>query len=104
MNTSWAPRGVTAARAVTTAEGHGNIAYDELDCGPVAFSETLRAPRPGSGLPQMLLLQLCAHVPHPDGTSLVLLTLSTTATSHRDAYRTLLRRITAWVTFDGPRG
>ncbi|MFF0226115.1 hypothetical protein [Streptomyces sp. NPDC004629] len=104
MNISWAPRAVTAARAVTTAEGHGNIAYDELGCGPVAFSETLRTPRPGSGLPQTPLLQIYAHVPHPDGTSLVLLTLSTTATSHRDAYRTLLRRITERVTFDAPRG
>lgn len=104
MNTSWAPRGVTAARAVTTAEGHGNITYEELDCGPVAFSETLRTPRPGSGLPELPLLQFYAHVPHPDGTSLVLLILSTTATSHRDAYRTLLRRITERVTFDVPRG
>ncbi|MFE7976412.1 hypothetical protein [Streptomyces shenzhenensis] len=104
MDTSWAPRGVTAARAVTTAEGHGNVAYDELGCGPVAFSETLRTPTSHSGLPQLPLLQIYAHVPHPDGTSLVLLTLSTTATSHRDTYRTLLRRITERVAFEDPAG
>lgn len=102
VDTSWAPRGVIAARAVTAAENHTHIAYDELPCGPAAFSEILRTAKPDSGLPQEPLLQFHAYLPHPDGTSLALLTLSTTAVRHRERYRTLLRHIAQLVAFDDP--
>ncbi|MGW0626682.1 hypothetical protein [Streptomyces sp. NPDC002758] len=100
--TSWAPRGVKAARALTTAEGHTDIAFAELPCGPAAFSETLRSPRSDSGLPQERLLQIYAHLPHPDGRSLALLTLSTNAVAHRSHYRSLLRQIAELASFDDP--
>ncbi len=59
-------------------------------------------PFPESGLPETPLLQLHAYLPHPDGTGLALLTLSTTATHHRDSYRTLLRQISELVAFEEP--
>ncbi|MGW3283327.1 hypothetical protein ACWDR3_01630 [Streptomyces sp. NPDC001002] len=102
VNTTWAPRGVTAARAVTAAEGHTHVEYAEMPCGPASFSESVRVPSADSGLPQEPLLQLHAHVPHPYGTSLALLTLSTTATTHRDPFRRLLRQIAELVSFDDP--
>lgn len=101
-DTAWAPRGVTAARAVLTGQGHGHIEYAEVPCGPVTFSETLREPTPESGFPRIPLLQLHAHLPHPDGTSLALLTLSTAAVGHREEYRTILRRIADTVSFEDP--
>ncbi|MGW1215329.1 hypothetical protein ACWD5F_37445 [Streptomyces sp. NPDC002499] len=102
VNTAWAPRGVTAARAITAAEGHTHVEYAEMPCGPASFSESVRTPRVDSGFPQEPLLQLHAHLPHPDGTSLALLTLSTTATPHRDHFRRLLRQIAELVSFDDP--
>ncbi|MFJ6083832.1 hypothetical protein ACIQI8_20765 [Streptomyces sp. NPDC092369] len=102
VNTAWAPRGVTAARAVTAGEGHAHLEYAEMPCGPASFSESVRTPRADSGIPQMPLLQFHAHLPHPDGTSLALLTLSTTATAHRDTFRGLLRQIAELVSFDDP--
>ncbi|MGW7408273.1 hypothetical protein ACWGI9_32055 [Streptomyces sp. NPDC054833] len=102
VGTSWAPRAVIAARALATSQGHTHMSYAELACGPAAFSEALRTPIPESGLPAVPLLQFYSHLPHPDGTGLALLTLSTTATLHRDSYRMLLRRISELVTFEEP--
>lgn len=102
VNTAWAPRGVAAARAVATAEGHTHVAYAELSCGPATFSETVRTATPESGLSRAPLLQLHAHLPHPDGTSLATLTLSTTAVVHREHYRTILRRIADLAGFEDP--
>ncbi|MGW1874579.1 hypothetical protein [Streptomyces sp. NPDC001975] len=102
VDTSWAPRGVTAARALVTAEGHTHIEYGEVPCGPAAFSETVRMPTAESGLPRKPLLQIHGHLPHPDGTTLALLTLSTTAVSHREQYRAILRQIARTVSFDDP--
>ncbi|MGW4905624.1 hypothetical protein [Streptomyces sp. NPDC004270] len=102
VDTSWAPRGVTAARALVTAEGHTRIEYAEVPCGPAAFSETVRMPTAESGLPRKPLLQIHGHLPHPDGTTLVLLTLSTTAVPHREQYRAILRQIAHTVSFDDP--
>ncbi|MFF2845455.1 hypothetical protein ACFVT5_03865 [Streptomyces sp. NPDC058001] len=94
VDTAWAPRAVTAARAVASAEGHTQVEYAELPCGPASLSETVRVtgPRP--------LLQVHAHVPHPDGTSLAYLTLSTPATPHRPHYRALLRQVAASLRFE----
>ncbi|MFJ3337675.1 hypothetical protein [Streptomyces sp. NPDC086766] len=102
VDTSWAPRGVTAARAVTEAEGHTHLEYAELPCGPATFSRIVRTPTPESGLPRQPLLQLHAHLPHPDGTSLALLTLSTTATERYEEYQAILRQIAELVGFDEP--
>ncbi|WP_063611379.1 hypothetical protein [Streptomyces sp. 142MFCol3.1] len=102
IRASWAPRGLTAARAVVTAEGYSNVEYEELACGPATFSEMVRTPTDESRLPRKSLLQIQAHLPHPDGTPLALLTLSTTAVAHREQYRAVLRRITETVSFDDP--
>ncbi|MFE9606976.1 hypothetical protein [Streptomyces sp. NPDC006012] len=104
MGTAWGPRGVTAARAVASAEGHTHIDYAELPCGPATFSETVRTPTLESGLPGRPLLQIHAHLPHPDGTSLALLTLSTTAVVLRESYRLVLRQMAELVSFDDPFG
>jgi hypothetical protein len=101
-DTAVAPRGVTAARAVTGAQGHAHTQYLELPCGPATFSETLRTPRPGSGLPHEPLLQLHAHLPHPDCKRLAVLTLSTTAVARREEYRAIRRLIAETVSFEDP--
>ncbi|MGW5737428.1 MULTISPECIES: hypothetical protein [Streptomyces] len=102
-NTAAASPAVNAARAVTSAaEHHTRIAYGDLPCGPAAFSETVRTPPTGCGLPQQPLLQIHAYLPHPDGTRLVLLTLSTTAVHRREDYRCLLHQIAELVSFENP--
>ncbi|MFF4251488.1 hypothetical protein ACFY1L_09790 [Streptomyces sp. NPDC001663] len=100
--TAWAPRGVNAARAVATAEGHTDIEYAELPCGPATFSETVRTPTAESGLPRQPLLQIHANLPHPDGNRLAVLTLSTTAVAHREHYRDILRQIAGMASFEDP--
>ncbi|AVH58461.1 MULTISPECIES: hypothetical protein [Streptomyces] len=100
--TAVAPRGVTAARAVTGTEGHTHTEYRELPCGPATFSETVRTPSADSGLPTAPLLQVYAYLPHPDCKRLALLTLSTTAMARRAEYRTILRQIADTVSFDNP--
>ncbi|AZM54093.1 hypothetical protein DMA15_17195 [Streptomyces sp. WAC 01529] len=93
---------VTAARAIAGAEGHANIAYLELPCGPASFSETVRTPNADSGLPQDPVLQIFAHLPHPDGRHLVVLTLGTTVVDRRAEYRSLLQQIAENVSFEDP--
>lgn len=93
---------VTAARAVAGAEGHTHIEYLELPCGPASFSELVRTPNAESGLPQDPLLQIFAHLPHPDGKRLAVLTLGTTAVSRRAEYRSLLHQIAENVSFENP--
>ncbi|GGP93054.1 hypothetical protein GCM10010266_14730 [Streptomyces griseomycini] len=102
--TGVAPRGVTAARAVTSADGHAQIGFAELPCGPATFSETAATPAPGSGLPQRPLLQLHAYLPHPDCRRLAVLTLTTTAPGRRDEYRAILRLIAESASFENPLG
>ncbi|MEU9958028.1 hypothetical protein [Streptomyces sp. NPDC050982] len=101
-DTAVAPRGVTAARAVAVNEGHTHIEYLELPCGPATFSESVRTPSADSGLPQLSLLQVHAHLPHPDCKRLVVLTLSTTAVARREQYRAVLQQIAETVSFDDP--
>ncbi|MFF5154998.1 hypothetical protein ACFY3N_01790 [Streptomyces sp. NPDC000348] len=100
--TATAPRGVTAARAVTAGGGHGGVEFVELSCGPAAFSESVSVPGAGSGLPRLPLLQVHAHLPHPDCRRLAVLTLTTTAPARRDEYRAILRLIAASVSFKSP--
>lgn len=102
VDTAWAPRGVTAGRAVAKAEGHTNIEYAELACGPTTFSEAVLTPTRDSALPQRSLLQIHAYVPYPDGRSLANLTLSTTSVAHRPHYRAILRQIAEMVSFEDP--
>ncbi|MFF4112527.1 hypothetical protein ACFY0P_03445 [Streptomyces sp. NPDC001714] len=102
VDTAWAPRAVTAARVLVTAAGHTDIDFTEVPCGPAAFSETLRTAAAESGLPQQPLLQLHGYLPHPHGTALALLTLSTTAVRRRKQYRAILRQIAHTVTFEDP--
>ncbi|MEU6196364.1 hypothetical protein [Streptomyces sp. NPDC047061] len=104
VDTAWAPRAVTAARVLVTAEGHTDIDFAEVPCGPAAFSETLRTAAAGSGLPAQPLLQVHGHLPHPDGTAIALLTLSTAAVRRREQYRAILRQIARTVTFEDPFG
>lgn len=93
---------VTAARAVAGAEGHTNVEYLELPCGPASFSELVRIPNAESGLSQDPILQVFAHLPHPDGKRLVVLALGTTAVSRRSEYRSLLHQIAENVSFENP--
>ncbi|MEU1016818.1 hypothetical protein [Streptomyces sp. NPDC005898] len=99
-----APPSVTAARAVASGEGapHTRVEYVEgLACGPVSLSETVRTPVPG-GLGAGPLLQIHAHLPHPDGRRIAVLTLSTRATHRRDDYRRILRGGIELVSFENP--
>ncbi|MFE1285540.1 hypothetical protein [Streptomyces sp. NPDC058751] len=100
--TAVAPRGVTAARAVSGLDAGARIDFVELPCGPVAFSEAVHVPGGTGGLPQAPLVQFRAHLPHPDCRRLAVFTLSTTAVGHREQYRAILRRIAALATFDNP--
>ncbi|MEV0223988.1 hypothetical protein [Streptomyces sp. NPDC050704] len=101
-DTAVSSRAATAARAVASADGHAHIAYLELPCGPATFSETVRTPSVDSGLPPQALLQIHAHLPHPDCKRLVVLTLSTTAVARREQYRAILQQIAETVSFDNP--
>ncbi|MEV0635290.1 hypothetical protein AB0I77_10060 [Streptomyces sp. NPDC050619] len=101
-DTAVAPRAVTAARAVTSAEGHTRIEYLELPCGPATLSETVLTPSMDSGFPQAPLIQIHAHLPHPDCKRLVVLTLSTTAVARREQYRAILQQVAETVSFDNP--
>ncbi|MFE0800977.1 hypothetical protein [Streptomyces sp. NPDC058812] len=103
-DTNVAPRTVTAARAVTAVEGHTRIVFQELPCGPAVLSETTHRPAADSGLPQRPLLQIHAHLPHPDRKRLAVLTLSTTATARREEYRAILRQVVETVSFENPLG
>ncbi|MGX1511457.1 hypothetical protein [Streptomyces collinus] len=101
-DTATAPRAATAARVVTESAGHRHIEYLELSCGPLTISEVLRRPASDSGLPQLPLLQVHAHLPHPDCKRLVVLTISSTAVARREEYRALLRGIVETVRFEDP--
>ncbi|MEU4996757.1 hypothetical protein [Streptomyces sp. NPDC021622] len=97
-----APPAITAARAVASSEGHTHVEYVELPCGPASVSETVRTPSPGSGLPQQPLLQIHAHLPHPAGRRLAILTLATAEVDHREHYRAILGQVAELVSFDDP--
>ncbi|OWA08885.1 hypothetical protein B9W62_13890 [Streptomyces sp. CS113] len=105
-DTATAPRAATAARAVAASAGHRQFEYLELPCGPLTISEVLRRPATDSGLesglPQLPLLQVHAHLPHPDCKRLVVLTISSTAVARREEYRALLRGIVETVRFEDP--
>lgn len=100
--TAPAPRGVTAARAVASDGGHVQVEFVELAAGPASFSEVGSTPASGSGLPQRPLLQMHAHLPHPDCRRLAVLTLTTTAPARRAEYRAILRVIAESVSFERP--
>lgn len=100
--TATAPRAATAARAVTASLGHSRIEYVDLPGGPATLSETTVGPAPGSGLPQLPLLQVHAHLPHPDCKRLAVLTLGTTALARRGEYRAILRQVAETVRFADP--
>ncbi|AQS67792.1 hypothetical protein [Streptomyces pactum] len=102
--TNVAPRSVTAARAVTSVEGHTRVAFLEAPCGPAVLSETTLRSADGGALPQRPLLQVHAHLPHPDCRRLAVLTLSTTATARREEYRAILRQVVETVRFVHPLG
>ncbi|MDW4907647.1 hypothetical protein RB628_20415 [Streptomyces sp. ADMS] len=101
-NTAVAPRGVTAARAVTSNVGHTGIEFLELPCGPATLSESTLTPSSDSGLPQQPLLQIHAHLPHPDCKRIAVLTVSTTAVARRAEYRGMVQQIAETVSFANP--
>ncbi|WP_108933091.1 hypothetical protein [Streptomyces ardesiacus] len=104
QDTPVASRAATAARAVTAPDGHRRVAYLELPCGPATVSETLRPPMTGSPLPRLPLLQVHAHLPHPDCKRLAVLTVSSTAATRRAEYRAVLEGIADTVRFTDPLG
>ncbi|MFE9704439.1 hypothetical protein [Streptomyces sp. NPDC005930] len=104
QDTNVAPRGVTAARAVTAAKGHTRIVFEEMPCGPAVFSETTVRYAAESGLPQRPLLQIHAHLPHPDCKRLAVFTLSAVSGARREEYRAVLRGIVETVRFEDPLG
>lgn len=97
---SRAPRHLTAARAV--AAGHEHVEVLDLPCGPAALGEVARTVAPDLGLPVERLLQIHAYLPHPDGSRLVVLSLTTPAPGRRSHYRAMLRDVAAHVSFDDP--
>ncbi len=101
-NTAWSPPAVKAALAITSDEDASHLDAVELPCGPATFSEKERQVPPESGLPTAPLLQLLAHLPHPDGKNLAVLMLSTTAVHRREDYRAILRQIAEMVSFENP--
>lgn len=97
---SRAPRHLTAARAV--AAGHEHVEVLDLPCGPAALGEVARTVAPDLGIPVERLLQIHAYLPHPDGSRLVVLSLTTPAPGRRTHYRAMLRDVAAHVSFDDP--
>ncbi|MFF9047798.1 hypothetical protein [Streptomyces parvulus] len=105
-DTATAPRAATAARAVTGTVGHSRIEYLELPSGPATLSETTSPPPPTPvpGLPPLPLLQVHAHLPHPDCKRMAVLALSTVAVARRGEYRGILRQVVETVRFEDPMG
>jgi len=99
---AWAPRSVSAARAVATAEQHSHVEYLDLPGGPASMGETVRIPSPESGLPSTPLLQIHAYLPHPDCKRMAVLMLSTTAVERRVQYREILQQIAELTSFESP--
>ncbi|AZP19632.1 hypothetical protein EJC51_28320 [Streptomyces aquilus] len=99
---AWAPRSVSAARAVATSDEHSHIEYLDLPSGPSSMGETVRVPRTESGLPPTPLLQIFAYLPHPDCRRMAVLMLSTTAVERREQYREILRQIAELTSFESP--
>ncbi|MFJ4782836.1 hypothetical protein [Streptomyces sp. NPDC088794] len=98
-----APRGVLAARAVTSSEPRTDIEYRELPCGPATFSESVMAVPTQGDLPRQPLSQFHAYLPQPDCRRLAVLALSTTrGAAHREQYRAIVRQIAATVSFENP--
>ncbi|MFF0724646.1 hypothetical protein [Streptomyces sp. NPDC004134] len=97
---SRAPRHLTAARAV--AAGHDRIEVLDLPCGPAALGEVGRTVAPDLGLGVERLLQVHAYLPHPDGSRLAVLTLTTPAPHRRAHYRAMLHDVAEHVSFDDP--
>ncbi|MFJ9669251.1 hypothetical protein ACIRP5_00460 [Streptomyces sp. NPDC101221] len=104
QDTATAPRAATAARAVTGPGGHRRVEYLEQSCGPVTISESVRRPETDSPLPHHPLLQIHAHLPHPDCKRLAVLTVSTVTVARREEYRAVLRGIVETVRFEDPLG
>ncbi|MGW0902757.1 hypothetical protein [Streptomyces sp. NPDC002853] len=101
-DTAVAPPSVTAARAVAPAGQHTRIEYLDLPSGPASISETVRTPSADSGLARQSLLQIHAHIPHPEGKRLAVLTLTTAEVTHREQYRAILDQMAQLVSFDNP--
>ncbi|MFG3017940.1 hypothetical protein ACGFZQ_05210 [Streptomyces sp. NPDC048254] len=99
---AWAPRSVSAARAVATAQHHAHVEYLDLPGGPASMGETVRTPSIESGLPPTPLLQVHAYLPHPDHKRMAVLTLSTTAVERRVQYRAILHSIAELTSFESP--
>ncbi|MFF1377034.1 hypothetical protein [Streptomyces sp. NPDC058308] len=102
-----APPSVTAARATSSCEGDEPLYVEYIEnapCGPVSLTETVRTPMAasGRGLAVAPLLQIHAHLPHPDGERLAVMTLSTQAVHRREDYRRILRGGVELVSFDDP--
>ncbi|MET7454722.1 hypothetical protein ABZT03_23085 [Streptomyces sp. NPDC005574] len=101
--TSWAPRGVLAARAVANVEGAEHIEILAPPCGPAALLQTrLAGPAEAGPAARRRLVQVTGCVPCPDGRRIAILTLATTAVEHSKRYRALLRDIVGAVSFDNP--
>ncbi|AUH42659.1 hypothetical protein [Streptomyces sp. CMB-StM0423] len=97
---SRAPLHLTAARAV--AAGHDRIEVLDLPCGPAAIGEAAMRVAPDLGIAVERLLQIHAYLPHPDGSRLAVLTLTTPAPHRRAHYRAMLHDVAEHVSFDDP--
>lgn len=102
--TAVAPRAATVARAAAESVDRSHVEYLELPTGPLTISEAVLCPAANSSVPQLPLLQIHAHLPHPDCKRLAVLTLSTTATARREEYRAILRQVVETVRFEKPLG
>ncbi|MEU3887435.1 hypothetical protein [Streptomyces sp. NPDC029041] len=100
QETSWAPRGVMAARAAAAMADASHVETLELPCGPASLVEIRSSPQVGEMRHE--LLQIVTYVPFPDARKLAILTLSTTAVHRSDHYRNLLRESARMVTFENP--
>ncbi|WP_431952873.1 hypothetical protein [Actinacidiphila sp. bgisy167] len=93
--TPWMPPVLGAAKAATARDADV-VEYVDLPCGPAALTEgTL-------GAESREVYQAAAHLAHPDGRHIAVLTLSTTATAERGHYRDILGAAARMVSFDNP--
>ena len=95
------PRATFAARAAAGAERHTRVEHRDMPCGPATISEVLRTPAEEPGVRQPLL-QVRAHLPHPDGKRTAVLALTTAAVARRAQYRAVLGRMAGLVSFENP--
>ncbi|MEU4096069.1 hypothetical protein [Streptomyces sp. NPDC026673] len=94
--TPWMPPVLGAAKAAMAVRDADTVEYADLPCGPAALTESILRAEGRE------VYQATAHLAHPGGRHLAVLTLGTTAAAAHGHYRDILGAAARMVSFDNP--